>query len=108
MVLFFMALHFMTLGSAVTLRYTAPLLLPFWLLFLGKNRLIQWVFWHPLLGLFWSGFDTTVDFWDWESFTFLPDLCYHLYFDFEDWFQGSLYGHYQLLYADGHFGWGFG
>ena len=46
MVLFFMALNFMTLGSAVTLRYTAPLFVALLaILFLGeKIELIQWVF----------------------------------------------------------------
>ena len=52
------------------------------------------LFWHLLcLSCFGQGFDTTVDFWDWNHFTFLPDLCYHLYFDFEDWFKD----HYMVI-----------
>ncbi len=66
MVLFFMALHFMTLGSAVTLRYTAPLFVALLaILFLGeKIELIQWVFFCiSFLGVVLvKGFDTTVDF----------------------------------------------
>lgn len=66
MVLFFMALHFMTLGSAVTLRYTAPLFVALLaILFLGeKIELIQWVFFCiSFLGVVLvKGFDTSVDF----------------------------------------------
>lgn len=66
MVLFFMALHFMTLGSAVTLRYTAPLFVALLaILFLGeKIKLIQWVFFGiSFVGVVLvKGFDTTVDF----------------------------------------------
>ena len=66
MVLFFMALHFMTLGSAVTLRYTAPLFVALLaILFLGeKIELIQWVFFCiSFLGVVLvKGFDNTVDF----------------------------------------------
>ena len=66
MVLFFMALHFMTLASAVTLRYTAPLFVALLaILFLGeKIKLIQWVFFGiSFVGVVLvKGFDTTVNF----------------------------------------------
>ena len=66
MVLFFMALHFMTLGSAVTLRYTAPFFVALLaILFLGeKIKLIQWVFFSISFAgvVLVKGFDTTVDF----------------------------------------------
>jgi drug/metabolite transporter (DMT)-like permease len=66
MILFFMALHFMTLGSAVTLRYTAPLFVALLsVLFLSeKIKFIQWVcFGISFLGVIMvKGFDATVDF----------------------------------------------
>ena len=66
MILFFMALHFMTLGSAVTLRYTAPLFVALLaVLFLKEEiKFIQWI----CFGISFSGvvmvkgFDATVDF----------------------------------------------
>ena len=66
MLLFFLALHFMTLGSAVTLHYTAPLFVALLaVLFLGeKIKFIQWVcigisFMGVILV---KGFDATIDF----------------------------------------------
>ena len=66
MILFFMALHFMTLGSAVTLRYTAPIFVALLsVLFLSeKIKFIQWVcFGISFFGVIMvKGFDATVDF----------------------------------------------
>ena len=66
MVLFFMALELMTLGSAVTLRYTAPLFVSLIaVLFLGeKIKFIQWIFiFISFAGVFMvKGFDATVNF----------------------------------------------
>lgn len=66
MILFFMALHFMTLGSAVTLRYTAPIFVALLsVLFLNeKIKFIQWVcFGISFFGVIMvKGFDATVDF----------------------------------------------
>jgi drug/metabolite transporter (DMT)-like permease len=66
MILFFMALQFMTLGSAVTLRYTAPLFVALLaVLFLGeKIKFIQWIFFGiSFFGVVLvKGFDATVDF----------------------------------------------
>jgi drug/metabolite transporter (DMT)-like permease len=66
MVLFFMALELMTLGSAVTLRYTAPLFVSLLaVLFLGeKIKFIQWIFiFISFAGVVMvKGFDTTVNF----------------------------------------------
>ncbi len=66
MVLFFMALELMTLGSAVTLRYTAPLFVSLIaVLFLGeKIKFIQWIFiFISFAGVVMvKGFDATVNF----------------------------------------------
>lgn len=65
MILFFMALQFMTLGSAVTLRYTAPLFVVLLaVLFFGeKIKFIQWIFFGiSFAGVFLvKGFDATVN-----------------------------------------------
>jgi len=46
MVLFFSALHFISIGSAVTLRYTAPIFTAIFAVFVLKEkmRLVQWFF----------------------------------------------------------------
>ncbi len=66
MVLFFMALHFMTLGSAVTLRYTAPFFVAILaVLFLSeKIKFIQWIcFGISFAGVILvKGFDATLDY----------------------------------------------
>lgn len=66
MVLFFSALHFMAIGSAVTLRYTAPLFVALLsVLFLGeKIRWIQWFFFLIAFGgvVMVKGFDTSISF----------------------------------------------
>ncbi len=66
MILFFVALHFMTIGSAVTLRYTAPIFVSLLsVLFLSeKIKFIQWVcigisFFGVIMV---KGFDASVDF----------------------------------------------
>jgi drug/metabolite transporter (DMT)-like permease len=66
MVLFFLALQFMTLGSAVTLRYTAPLFVALLtVMFMGeKIKFIQWIFFAISFAgvVLVKGFDATVNF----------------------------------------------
>ena len=64
MVLFFVSVHFISLGSAVTLRYTAPLFAAFLAVFFLREKIkyIQWLFFFiTFLGVVMiKGFDPSV------------------------------------------------
>ena len=66
MILFFFSLHYMSVGAAVTLRYTSPIFVALLAVFLLKEKikLLQWIFFIlAFIGvLMVKGFDPIVDF----------------------------------------------
>ena len=74
MVLFFSALHFMSIGTAVTLRYTAPLFVALLsILFLNeKIKFTNWMFLAIAFGgvIVVKGFDASVSFFGFWMITF--------------------------------------
>ena len=66
MILFFFSLRYMSVGAAVTLRYTSPLFVALLAVFLLKEKIkpLQWIFFIlAFIGvLMVKGFDPTVDF----------------------------------------------
>lgn len=65
MTLFFMSLKYLTMGTAVSLRYIAPIFAAFFAIFLLKEKVkfMQWIFFGIAFGgvLILKGFDGTLD-----------------------------------------------